>query len=212
MPFRPRPDSFSAAGVDLRSMESAPSSLLHFYGIRILLVCTANVCRSPMAQAILAGMVGRRGVTTEVASAGLLECDRPVAREAIEAVAADAPFLDGYLSRSLAAAEVSSADLVLGMAREHVREVVVLVPEAWNYAFTLKELVRRGEMRAPLGADEPLRAWLAATGVDRQRSDLLGATALDDIADPLGGPPAAFAATAAELRDLCRRLAYLLGI
>jgi protein-tyrosine-phosphatase len=115
------------------------------------------------------------------------------------------------VSRTLTAEEVSEADLVLGMTREHVREVVVLVPDAWGRTFTLKELIRRGEAHGRRGSGQPLRSWIAEVSGDRQRSELLGAAAMDDVADPMGGPPARFAETAAELRELCRQLVILLG-
>jgi protein-tyrosine-phosphatase len=164
-----------------------------------------------MAQAILSGMLAQSGNATEVVSAGLLEGGRPMAPEAIEAVAADGPAMDGYASRRLSTEDVMGADLVLGMTRRHVREVVVLVPEAWLYTFTLKELVRLGEAHGPRGRGQPLQSWLAEVSVGRERSALFGAGLIDDIEDPLGGTPARFAGTAAELRDLCRRLVDLLG-
>jgi protein-tyrosine phosphatase len=188
-----------------------PNSVLHFVSIRILLVCTANMCRSPMAQAILSGLLAQRGIAAEVISAGLLQAGQPMAPEAFDALGGEGAAMGSYRSRSLVAEDGSWADLVLGMAREHVREVVVLVPEAWGYTFTLKELVRRGEVHGPRGPGQPLRSWLAEVSVDRQRSDLLGAATVDDVADPMGGPPGRFAETAAELRDLCRRLVDLLG-
>jgi len=163
-----------------------------------------------MAEALLTGVLSRRGVKAEVISAGLLEAGWPMAPEAIDAVAGDGPAMAGRRSRTLESHEVADADLVLGMTREHVREVVVLVPDAWGYTFTLKELVRRGEMLGRRSAHGSLRSWLTALSSDRRRSDLLGAAAIDDVADPMGGPPARFAETAAELRDLCRRLVDLL--
>jgi hypothetical protein len=93
-------------------VERVPCSVPHFVSIRILLVCTANVCRSPMAQAILADKLARRRITAEVVSAGLLEGGLPTAPEAIEAVAADGPSTGGYRSRSVVADDVSRADLV----------------------------------------------------------------------------------------------------
>jgi protein-tyrosine phosphatase len=163
-----------------------------------------------MAQTILAGMLARAGIDAEVTSAGLLEGGRPMTPEAIHAVTGDGPDMSGHRSRSLNAAAVSGSDLILAMTREHVREVTVLVPEAWTYTFTLKELVRRGEAHGPRGADQPLPDWLSEVSVHRQRSELLGMSMVDDIADPMGGPPSRFAKTAAELRDLCRRLVDVL--
>jgi hypothetical protein len=77
----------------------------------------------------------------------------------------------------------------------------------WPRAFTLKELVRRGEAIGPRGAGEPLEAWLAAAGEGRRRADLVGDDPLDDVADPVGGPERLYAATADELQDLVTRLA-----
>jgi protein-tyrosine-phosphatase len=164
-----------------------------------------------MAEAILAGMLVRRGVAAEVCSAGLLEGGRPIAPEAFGAVENDDPTMAHRLSRTLTFEEISRADLVLGMAREHVREVVVLAREAWGYTFTLKELVRRGTVHGGRGVGEPLCSWLAELSTERRRSDLQGAAACDDVADPMGGSSARLAATAAELRELCRQLVDLLG-
>jgi protein-tyrosine-phosphatase len=43
----------------------------------ILLLCTANVCRSVMARGMLSARLAARGVTVPVASAGLLASGRP---------------------------------------------------------------------------------------------------------------------------------------
>ena len=196
-------------GIGLR--ERMPNYVLHFVGIRILLVCTANMCRSPMAQAILTSMLAQRGIAAEVISAGLLQAGQPMAPEAMDALGVEGAAMGSYRSRSLVAGDVAWADLVLGMAREHVRESVVLMPEAWGYTFTLKEIVRRGEAHGPRGVGQLLRSWVAEVSVDRHRSDLLGAAKVDDVADPMGGPPARFAETVAELRELCRRLMNLIG-
>ena len=56
---------------------------------------------------------------------------------------------------------LTGADVLIGMAREHVREAVVLAPDVWGRAFTLKEIVRLGEERGGRAPDEPLEQWLA---------------------------------------------------
>lgn len=99
--------------------------------------------------------------------------------------------------------------MVLGMSREHVRYAVVAAPDAWPRAFTLKELVRRGEDAGPRMPGEPLAAWLARVHGGRERTALLGDSLLDDVADPMGGPPQAYTDTMALLDELVRRLAEL---
>ena len=59
-----------------------------------------------------------------------------------------------HRSRRLEAGTMVNVDLVIGMERKHVREAVVLRPEAWPRSFTLRELVRRGDADRPAA---PLR-------------------------------------------------------
>jgi protein-tyrosine-phosphatase len=101
---------------------------------------------------------------------------------------------------------VRFADLVIGMGRSHVREVAVLVPEAFSRSFTLKELVR---IASPRGGDESLGAWVERVGTGRRPSQLAGNAYDDSIADPMGGPLSMFEATAAELRWLINELVDL---
>ena len=95
------------------------------------------------------------------------------------------------------------------MAREHVRHAVVTAPDTWPRAFTLKELVRRGEEIGPAKPGEPLADWLARVHEGRERAALLGESPVDDVADPMGGPPQAYADTAALLDELMGRLVGL---
>jgi protein-tyrosine phosphatase len=111
-----------------------------------------------------------------------------------------------HRSQVATAADLADADLVLGMAREHVRQAVVLDPDVWPRAFTLKELVRRGQLVGQRPDSEPLADWLARAGEDRNRAVLLGNSPTDDVADPIGGPPQAYTATAAQLDDLVSSL------
>jgi protein-tyrosine phosphatase len=112
--------------------------------------------------------------------------------------------LSRHRSRHLEPRYLDDADLVLGMAREHVREAVALMPEALDRAFTLKELVRRAEAQ-PRGRSS-FDSWLRSLSADRDVVDLLGAATTDDIEDPIGGPLASFRETADELDDLMARL------
>jgi protein-tyrosine phosphatase len=177
----------------------------------ILVVCTGNICRSPMAAALIAQRLRAAGVPVNVTSAGLATADQPADPLAASAVARHGGDVGEHRSRRLDAAEVAGADLILGMERLHVREAVVLERDAWSRAFTLKELVRRGEAAGARGADEPVGAWLARLHLGRQIPDLLGADEEDDIADPRGGSPDEYELTAAELDDLITRLVRVMA-
>jgi protein-tyrosine phosphatase len=117
----------------------------------------------------------------------------------------------GHVSRRLRPDLVTGVDLVIGMARRHVREAVALAPAVMGRAFTLKEIVRRGEERGARSPDEPLEDWLARLVAGRRPAELLGDADADDVADPIGGPRRSYERTAAELEDLTARLARLLG-
>jgi len=166
-----------------------------------------------MAQAILSSLATTRSLPVEINSAGLLPGGEPMPTETRDALAALGYPTPGFASRSsrqLTLPTVQLADLVLGMAREHVREIVVRAPEAWPRTFTLKELVRRGKAVGPRVNDEQLESWLTRVSLHRTRQGLLGSSELDDVADPLGGLPSAFGQTADEICALCISLGELL--
>jgi protein-tyrosine-phosphatase len=166
-----------------------------------------------MAQVILSSLVVSRRVRAEIASAGLLPGGHPMPPETLHALGAlgyGGTGLASFRSRQGTAAEVTRSDLVLGLDRNHVREVVVRMPETWARTFTLKELVRRGDAAGPRGPDEELSEWLSALGEHRDRRELLGSSDADDVADPIGGPPSMFEQTAAEIQGLCVSLVRLL--
>ncbi len=163
-----------------------------------------------MAEGILRDRLATRGVSAHVHSAGLLDLGQPASAHGVDVLKAMGIDLSSHRSRTMTAELVRGADLVLGMARMHVREAVVLVPQVWPRAFTLKELVRRGENLGPRAPDQPLEEWLAKVHAGRSRSDLMGDSDDDDIFDPIGAPRSRYQATAAEIEDLTDRLVALL--
>lgn len=118
---------------------------------RILTVCTGNICRSPVAELLLArGLAGLPGVQVASAGTGAL-VGAGIPDPALRLL--DAEGVDGrdHRSRQLTSAMIREADLVLAMAREHRRAVVELVPAATRRTFTVRELARVWE--SPVGAD-----------------------------------------------------------
>jgi protein-tyrosine phosphatase len=164
-----------------------------------------------MAAALLARRLEDAGVKAVVSSAGLLFDGKPATDHGQAVMAGRGLDTSGHRSRKIGADIVKDADLVIGMARSHVREAVALAPESWQRAFTLKELVRRGVERGGRAPDEPLADWLARLHAGRRLPDLLGDSDADDVADPIGRPLKSYERTAVELDDLTARLARLLG-
>jgi protein-tyrosine phosphatase len=175
----------------------------------VLVVCTANRCRSVMTEALLARRLAAAGVAGRVRSAGLLGQGEPVPPEAIAAMAGYGLDLTRHRSHLVTAAELRGADLVVAMAREHVRHTVVIEPAAWPRTFTLRELLRRGQQDGPRMPGEPLASWLARVQNGRDRLALLGDSPDDDVADPTGGPAHRYVMTATLLDELVGALVDL---
>jgi len=162
-----------------------------------------------MTEALLRRRLAARGVDLDVGSVGLLEPDRPAPREVVAVLADLGIDASAHRSRRLAAEHIRQAEMVLGMERQHVREVFVLDRESWPRTFTLKEMVRRGDSIGPRRLDETLGQWLERAHAGRRPSELLGESPDDDIADPMGGDPWEYARAAAEIDDLVERLVEL---
>jgi len=178
-------------------------------GSEVVVVCTANICRSPMAQALLAGRLAAAGAAVTVRSGGMLGGGEPPGPEVAAAMAGYGLDVSSHRSRQLTAGDLEAADLILAMARENLRYAVVTAPAVWPRAFTLPELVRRGGAIGRRPPGESLARWLARAHEGRQRSALLGDCADDDVADPTGGPQRGYTVTAAVLSGLVDRLVGL---
>jgi protein-tyrosine-phosphatase len=115
-----------------------------------------------------------------------------------------------HVSRTIDPEVVRATPLIIGMAREHVREAVVGYGADIERTFTLKELVRRGERTGPRRPDETVFDWLDRVAAGRRSADSMGEDRDDDIPDPVGRSRAHYEATARELDVLLRRLVELM--
>jgi protein-tyrosine phosphatase len=165
------------------------------------------MCRSPVAEAFLKAKVEAAGLTdVRVHSAGLLESGRAAPYENIEVMAALGYDIDPHRSRQISVEMIEASDLIIGMAREHVREVAVEVPDAWPRTFTLREVVRRGEDVGPRGPAQPLDEWIAKVHAGRAPAMLVGTSDVDDVADPMGRSRRDYETAANEIDELTARL------
>lgn len=150
------------------------------------------------------------GVDADVRSAGLLEDGRPASSGSVDVLARRGLDLSTHRSRVMSGVELRAADLILGMAREHVREAVVLAPDTWPRTFTLKELVRRGDTIGARRGDQTLAEWLAAAAAGRTTAELMGPSNVDDVADPYGLSIPSYERMIDELDNYIDRLVALL--
>lgn len=128
----------------------------------VLVVCTGNICRSPLAEQLLRARLGELGVSVKVHSAG----SRAMAGDAMTPEAARVSRRyggagDGHVARQLTASLISEADLVLTATREHRSAVAALYPRAARYSFTLTQLAR---LVAPMVLSQQVSGGSAADG------------------------------------------------
>ena len=163
----------------------------------LVVVCTANLSRSPMAAALLAAALGP---AAHVSSAGVEATPgRPAAPDAVRAMADRGLDIVDHRSRPLDPATIAATDVVLTMTRAHARDVAVAHAGSFGRTFTLKELVRRAGPVGVRAPGRPLADWLDEVGRGRRVADLVGDDPADDVADPYRHPFAAYERTATEL-------------
>lgn len=92
----------------------------------IIVACTGNICRSPMAEAVLRHYVEQRGIAAQVSSCGL---DAPVGRSphkyALEVNAARGiPIDTNKRSQACVSAELKRASVIFVMENHHRHQVL----------------------------------------------------------------------------------------
>lgn len=156
----------------------------------VLVVCTGNICRSPVGEILLRDMARKAGAALAVASAGTRGVvGEPVHPGMAALLEADGIDASGHSARRLTRADVAGADIVLGMEQSHVDAALRLFPGALRRTFTLPHLAALAE------AGE-------FTGLAGLRTLNRGAAAPADpgIGDPIGGSPDDYADAYARIR------------
>lgn len=156
----------------------------------VLVVCTANVCRSPYIERRLAQLVGHLGIT--VISRGTRALvDQPMDPAVASALEDHDASAQGFAARQLTPADVTGADLVITAAREHRAEVVRMSLRAMARCFTLLDLVDLANGLGPVSATSvpPGVPWVPAmtARLAAQRGLVPPRPASDaDLRDPTG--------------------------
>lgn len=155
--------------------------------LRILTVCTGNICRSPMAASVLAQMLRDAGVPATLSSAGtaaVVDAAMPEpARSTLHALGV-VPI--PHRARQVDISMLRQADLVLAASREHRAAIARMYPRATRNTFTVVEFAhlvgRADHADLPREDGDALRA--AVDAARRRRGEILLAGEPIDISDP----------------------------
>ena len=128
---------------------------------KIVTVCTGNICRSPLAEALLRESLDTPAL--DVSSAGIMAAvGGSVPRQQLRIAAKlGVRGLETHRPQPLTRRMIEDADLVLGMSRGHRKRIVRMDPEAVRRTFTIREFARL----APLVTVEDVEV-LVANGMD----------------------------------------------
>ncbi|MEP6561809.1 MAG: low molecular weight phosphatase family protein [Nakamurella sp.] len=165
---------------------------------RVLFVCTANHCRSPIAQQLLSYCAAQKfgsSDTWSVESAGTdIPGPWPLHEYAAAAIGERMPQVADHVSTNLDAAAIGRADLVLTATRRHRSVVVSSVPAAIGRSFTILQFARLCEAVSPIpGADPGELGRQLIVDAKLARSTLQPVPGeLDDLPDPMGQPMTEF--------------------
>ncbi len=97
---------------------------------RVLVVCVGNICRSPMAEALLRARLGHRP-RFDVSSAGVSALvGHPADESAVALMRERGIDISGHRARQLTPQVAAEADLVLVMESGHERAVYSIAPQA----------------------------------------------------------------------------------
>ena len=122
--------------------------------IKIMFVCTGNICRSAMADKMLAKRVAEEKLNIEVYSAGTFaeNGDYPTV-EAIEAMEEYGVDLKLHRATNIRKSNIAEMDLVLCATTNHKNMVLQLYPNLVGQVYTMKEYV--GETADGINISDP---------------------------------------------------------
>jgi protein-tyrosine phosphatase len=195
-----------AAELEAGLEEHEPRSARSRDEFELVLLCTGNRARSPIAEGFLRGLLA--DLPVRVRSLGTLELGAaPALPEAIEAAAVLGLDISEHRARPLAGEDLSGADLVVGFEQRHVAAAVVDGGARRDRVFSLPELVELLEESPSQRFGDPVeRARRAIADAHAQRGGH-SVSSRAELADPLGQDPSFYRNTVERVRELSTRLA-----
>lgn len=169
----------------------------------ILVVCTANICRSPVAAALLGHELGELGISVTSAGTHALVGSMP-APESVDFIRTRSGAELEWHGVQLTKAAAEVPDLILTMTEEQRSWIARLAPRTVRRTFTLLEFVRVVDLLDDDAAFASLTDLVRACVPLRQRASLDGEP--NDVPDPFGGPAEGYETSFRTVEDATRRV------
>jgi protein-tyrosine phosphatase len=100
--------------------------------MKVLMVCTGNICRSPMMERVAATYAAREGVDVHITSGGTSaeELGNPIDHRARKVLQRAGYDIGHHRAHQVTAREVADADLVIAAEEHHRQRLLALAPGA----------------------------------------------------------------------------------
>ena len=181
----------------------------------VMVVCTGNICRSPVVEQVLRERYGRFGVEVSSAGTGALVGEgMPEQAQRMSEHLGGSPA--GHRGRQVTKPLIEQADLVIGLARDHRRDLARLLPRSARYTFTLRELARLLESvveddrvtlpAGPGGLQDVLRGFVPVVAGHRGFAAQPEEPREDDVVDPFRRSQETYDRAEREMDDALTRI------
>jgi len=116
----------------------------------VLMVCVGNICRSPMAEALLKAYCMERGLRVSIDSAGIGALVDHPADDAVVALMQQKNIdMSGHRAKQVNAALIADYELILVMEQGHIQALVQMQPQARGRVHLLGKWNEQEEISDP---------------------------------------------------------------
>lgn len=120
--------------------------------MRLLFVCSGNICRSPMAEGLSVGIGASLGIDVHARSAGTLGIlERAAARKAVKVCREVGVDISDHRSQAVTAALMEWADHILVMEYAHAAHLREFYPDVGDKLMLLGPFGGEAEIADPIG-------------------------------------------------------------